>query len=218
MKTTLDFLKKLKKNNNRDWFEKNRSDFEAAKAEITALTEGFIQDFSKTDPGIAGLTAKDCMFRIYRDVRFSKNKLPYKTNLGAYFSPGGKKSTLAGYYLHIEPGGSFIAGGMWMPQAEALRRIRQEIDYNGEELKKVLSNKAFKACFGGMDKEHQLKNNPKGYSKDHPDIELLKHTSFICWHSFTDEEVLSKSFMKKLTRSAELLIPFNRFLNVAISE
>ena len=218
MKTTLDFLRKLSRNNNREWFEKNKSQFEASKKEIKSLTENFIRDFAKHDPGIAGLTARDCMFRIYRDVRFSKNKSPYKTNLGAYFSPGGKKSNLAGYYIHIEPGASFIAGGMWMPEAEELRKIRQEIDYNGNELKKILNNKSFKTVFGGLDTEHKLKNNPKGYAKDHPDIELLKLTSFICWHGFTDEEVLSENFQKALIKSAKLMIPLNNFLNVAVSD
>lgn len=217
MKSTLLFLAKLKKNNNRDWFEAHREQFEVAKAEVAELVEQFIKGFGKKEPAILGLLAKDCVFRIYRDVRFSKNKLPYKTNLGAYVSPGGKKSTMAGYYVHLEPGGSFIAGGMWLPAAEELRKIRQEIDYNGPALKKILSNKRFHETFGGLDPEHQLKTTPKQYSKDHPDIGLLKHTSFICWHSFSDEEVLANDFSKKLIKSAELLLPFNAFLNVAIS-
>ena len=217
MKNTLKFLAKLKKNNNRDWFEANREAFEIAKSEVAETVTHFIAGFSKKEPAIATLTAKDCVFRIYRDVRFSKNKSPYKTNLGAYISPGGKKSIQAGYYLHFEPGGSFIAGGMWMPAAEELRKIRQEIDYNGEELKKILSNKKFKDLFGGLDAEHRLKTTPRDYSKDHPDIDLLKHTSFICWHSFSDEEVTGKDFAKKLIRSATLLQPFNTYLNTAIS-
>lgn len=217
MKNALQFLAKLKKNNNREWFEKHRDDFEIAKLEVADTVNLFIELFSKKDASIIGLTTKDCVFRIYRDVRFSKNKSPYKTNLGAYISPGGKKSINAGYYLHFEPGGSFIAGGMWMPAAEELRKIRQEIDYNGNDLKKILANKRFKATFGGLDPEHKLKTAPKNYAKDHPEIELLKHNSFICWHSFADDAVIAKDFPKKLTKSAELLMPFNAFLNTAIS-
>lgn len=216
--STLTFLKNLKKNNHRDWFESHREQYDAARADIAQLVNGFIAGLSKKEPDIAGLTAKDCVFRIYRDVRFSKNKSPYKTNMGAYVSPGGKKSSLAGYYLHIEPGGSFLAGGMWMPEGEALRKIRQEIDYNGKDLKKILNGKKFKETFGGLDPEHTLKTTPKTYPKDHPDIELLKHTSFICWTSFDDKTVLSKDFVKTTVKSAELLTPFNRFLNVAVQD
>jgi uncharacterized protein (TIGR02453 family) len=214
--STLAFLKDLKKHNDREWFEANRGRYEAARQDVAALTEGFIAGISKKEPGVAELAAKDCVFRIYRDVRFSKNKAPYKTNIGAYVSPGGKKSTLAGYYIHIEPGGSFLAGGKWMPEAEELRKIRQEIDYNGEELKKILRAKKFRETFGGLDPEHKLKTTPKSYTKDHPDIELLRHTSFICWCPFEDKEVVSKDFLKNIVRKAELLVPFNRFLNVAV--
>lgn len=216
--STLSFLKDLKKHNDREWFEKNRGRYDAARAEIADVVTGFIAGLAKHEPAIAGLTAKDCVFRIFRDVRFSKNKLPYKTNMGAYISPGGKKSVLAGYYLHIEPGGSFLAGGMWMPEGEALRKIRQEIDYNGNDLKKILNGKKFKATFGGLDPEHKLKTTPKNYTKDHPDIELLKHTSFICWTSFDDKTVLGKDFVKTAVKTAELLVPFNRFLNTAVSD
>ncbi|MFM2207484.1 MAG: hypothetical protein RL213_1459 [Bacteroidota bacterium] len=215
--STLAFLKDLKKHNDRDWFEANRERYEAARQDVATLTEGFISGISKKEPAVAGLAAKDCVFRIYRDVRFSKNKSPYKTNMGAYVSPGGKKSTLAGFYLHIEPDGSFLAGGIWMPEAEALRRIRQEIDYNGNDLKKILNGKKFKEMFGGFDPEYKLKTTPKNYSKDHPDIELLKHTSFICWSSFDDKTVVSKDFVKTAVKTAELLVPLNRFLNVAVS-
>lgn len=215
--TTLKFLADLKKNNNRDWFEKNRNRYEDARADVAAMVEQFLKAFAKHEPSLAGLSAKDCLFRIYRDARFSKNKSPYKTNMGAYISPGGKKAVAPGYYLHIEPGGSFIAGGMWMPPAEELRKIRQEIDYNGKDLKKILSSKAFKSCYDGLDEEHKLKTTPKGYAKDHPDIELLKLTSFIAWHSINDKEVTSPSLNKLLVNSAKALIPFNRFLATAIS-
>ena len=216
--STLSFLKDLKKHNNRDWFEANRERYDAAKSDVAQAVNVFIAGLTKKEAGIAGLTAKECVFRIFRDVRFSKNKNPYKTNMGAYISPGGKKSNLAGYYLHIEPGESFLAGGMWMPEGEALRKIRQEIDYNGNDLKKILNGKKFKDTFGGLDPAYKLKTTPKNYPKDHPEIELLKHTSFICWASFDDKTVLSKDFVKTAVKTAELLVPFNRFLNVAVSD
>ncbi|MFM8432807.1 MAG: DUF2461 domain-containing protein, partial [Bacteroidota bacterium] len=127
-----------------------------------------------------------------------------------------KKAITAGYYVHIEPGNSFLAGGIWMPPGEELRKIRQEIDYNGTVLKALLSEKKFKASFGGLDTEHMLKTAPKGYPKDHPDIELLRHSSFICWKGFEDEVVMEKGFAGKLVKSATLLTPFIRFLNTAL--
>jgi uncharacterized protein (TIGR02453 family) len=216
--STLAFLKSLKKNNNREWFEKNRDRYESSRADVMHTVDRFIAGLSKKEPSIGGLKAKECVFRIYRDVRFSKNKSPYKTSMGAYISPGGKKSDAAGYYLHIEPGGTFLAGGKWMPEAEELRKIRQEIDYNGKDLKKILNGKKFKETFGGMDPEHALKTTPKNYTKDHPDIELLRLTSFICWCPMDDKTVTSDDFPEQAVKKAELLIPFNHFLNAAIRD
>lgn len=216
MKETLRFLSRLKKNNRREWLEEHRDEYENAKREMKQLTGEFIAGISKTDISVQGLTPEKCMFRIHRDVRFSKNKSPYKTNMSASVSPGGKKAISAGYYVHIEPGNSFIAGGIWMPPGEELRKIRQEIDYNGADLKAILSDRKFRSMFGGLDDEHVLKTAPKGYPKDHPDILLLRHTSFICWKRFDDAEVIGKGFTNRLVKSSTLLTPFIKFLNTAL--
>ena len=137
-KSTVQFLRDLKKNNSKEWFDTNRKKYESAKNDYEALVGDVIKQLSKTDESIAHLEPKQCVFRINRDVRFSKDKSPYKTNMGMYFSKGGKKSFYAGYYFHLQPGGSFVAGGLWMPMPPELKKVRQEIDYNWEEFKKIV--------------------------------------------------------------------------------
>jgi uncharacterized protein (TIGR02453 family) len=217
-KSTLDFLKALKKNNNRDWFEKNKDKYLAAKQNIEDLVNGMIKSISSFDKKIAGLTAKDCVFRIYRDVRFSKNKDPYKTNLGASINAGGKKAMNAGYYVHIQPGESFLAGGVWMPPADELKKIRQEIAYNTKDFLKILNEKNFKKAFKGLDesKEYKLARPPKGYEKDHPAVELLKFNSYIVWKKYNDKDVLSKNFVNKISDDAKTIKPLIHFLNTAL--
>ncbi len=218
-KSTLDFLKALKKNNNKDWFDKNREKYLAAKQNIDEMADALIKSFSSFDKELVGLKAKDCVFRIYRDVRFSKNKTPYKTNMGCAISPGGRKAEEAGFYIHIEPGKSFLAGGRWMPSSDHLKKIRQEIDYNGKKFHKILSDKNFKKEFGELDdsEEYKLSRPPKGYDKNHPDVELLKLNSFIVWHEYNEKDVTSKNFLKEITKSAKVMKPFLNFLNEATS-
>ena len=138
--STLSFLRDIKKNNNRDWFEKNKEKYLSAKENVAALTDALIPQLCLFEKKFTGLTSKECLFRIYRDVRFSKDKRPYKNNIGASINIGGKKAMNAGYYLHIEPGKSFLAGGIWMPPGDVIKKIRQEIDYNGKKIKNVLNN------------------------------------------------------------------------------
>jgi uncharacterized protein (TIGR02453 family) len=214
-KHTLDFLKKISKNNNKEWFDKNRDAYLAAKLNIENFTALLIPEIAKISPPIGLLKPRDCMFRIFRDVRFSKNKAPYKTNMGAYFAEGGKKSMKGGYYLHIEPGKSFLAGGVYMPPNEVLNAIRQEVDYNTSEFKKIIGKKSFKNTFGEISGD-KLKTVPKGYSKEHPEIELLKYKSYIVWHQLSDAEVLDKNFLKKTMTVFKELKPFNDFLNRSI--
>jgi uncharacterized protein (TIGR02453 family) len=217
-KSTIDFLKNVKKNNNKEWFDANKDKYLAAKANVDSFVDDVIKAFSSFDKSVAGLKAKDCVFRIYRDVRFAKDKRPYKSNLGASINAGGKKAEVAGYYLHIEPGKSFLAGGRWMPSPEHLKKIRQEIDYNGKELHKILNNKNFKKQFGALDSsdEYKLARPPKGYDKSHKDIELLKLNSYIVWHEYNEKDVLSKNFLKELTSTAKTMKPLLDFLNTAI--
>ena len=216
-KSTFDFLKALKKNNNKDWFDRNKERYLAARQNVEEFLDNVIGEVSSFDKSLKGVRAKDCMFRIYRDVRFSKDKRPYKTNMGASINPGGRKMEVAGYYIHLEPGESGVAGGRWMPSLEHLKKIRQEIDYNGKELRKILAEKNFKRYFGELDDTYSLSRPPKGYDKDHPDIGLLRLTSHIVWHPYKDSEALSKNFHKELAKAARAMKPLLEFLNTAIS-
>lgn len=213
--STLAFLKALAKNNNKEWFDKNRGNYELAKSNFIELISKVIVDLGKSDPAIAGQEAKKCVFRINRDIRFSANKTPYKNNFGASISPGGKSSFLAGYYIQLQPGNSFLAGGMWQPESPQLNAIRQEIDYNGEEFSSIISKRDFKKYFGGLSQEDMLKTVPKGYPKDHPQIEFLKLKSFVAVHGLTDKQVLSKDFSKHCVQVFKSMTPLNAFLRRA---
>jgi uncharacterized protein (TIGR02453 family) len=215
--STLDFLKKLSKNNNKVWFDKNREAYLKAKQNIEEFTTKLINEIAKFHPEIGTLNPKKCVFRIFRDVRFSKDKSPYKSNMGAYISEGGKAGVKAGYYLHIQPNGkSMLAGGMYHPESKVLNAIRQEIDYNTKEFKSIIQKKSFKNTFGELQGE-KLKTVPKGYDKEHPEIELLKFKSYIVWQQIDDKALTQKDFLKKTTATFKELYPFNNFLNRAIS-
>ncbi len=214
--TTISFLKSLKKNNNREWFEKNRGKYELAKQDFELFVAAMLKELTKKNPSFGNLEVKDCVFRIYRDVRFSKNKIPYKTNMGAYFVEGGKKSDKAGFYIQVEPGNSFIAGGSWMPQAPQLKAIRQEIDYNFAEFEKIIHEKSFRKNFGELS-DTRLKTTPKGYESSNPAILHLRQTSFTADMHIDDKTFMSNSFVKKCGAVYESIIPFLKFLNTAIS-
>jgi len=214
--STLAFLKALKKNNNREWFEKNRGKYELAKEDFEQFVGELIKELAKSNPALGGLKVKDCVFRIYRDVRFSKNKAPYKTNMGAYFVEGGKKSDKAGFYIQVEPGNSFIAGGCWMPQAPQLKAIRQEIDYNLPDFEKVIHEKSFKKLFGELS-DMRLKTTPKGYDSSNPAITHLRQTSFIVETALDDKLFVSKTIVKKCGAVFTSMQPFLKFLNTALS-
>jgi len=214
----LKFLQRLSKNNNRVWFEKNRTTYLQAKDDFDQFLETLLEELIKFEDGLAGLNPKKLAFRIYRDVRFSKDKRPYKGNMGAGFSPGGKMIQEPGYYLHIEPGNkSLLAGGLYMPDANNLAKIRQEIDYNTERILKILNDRKFKKLFPSLGDFDKLKTAPKGYVKDHPHIELLKHKSFIVSHPFSDKEVKDKKFAKHVAAIAKIIKPLNDFLKDAIA-
>jgi len=217
-KSTLQFLTDLKANNDRDWFTANKLRYEAANKEFHQFVDALIVEIQKFDPTLVHYTAKDCVFRIYRDVRFSKDKSPYKTHFGAHVTAAPKKSeihTKAGYYLHLEPGATMLAGGAYLPEANWLKAIRQEIAYNTAEFKAILDDKNFKQIFGEMEGE-KLKNMPKGYDTDHPAIELLKHKSFLMAHKPSDAEVLSDDFLQHCAKVFKALYPFDQFLNRAM--
>lgn len=214
--STIAFLKALKKNNNREWFEKNRGKYELAKEDFEKFVEALMKELSRINPALGNLKVKDCVFRIYRDVRFSKNKQPYKTNMGAYFVEGGKKSDKAGFYIQLEPGNSFIAGGSWMPQAPQLKAIRQEIDYNFEDFEKILHAKPFQKSFRELS-DSRLKTTPKGYESTNPAIAHLRQTSFTTEMHVDDKLFLSKTLIKKCGTTYETIQPFLKFINTAIS-
>lgn len=219
--TTLKFLKDLSKNNNREWFEKNRKTYEAAKEDMAAMIDDVIKQYGKKDTAIANLTAKECVYRINRDVRFSKNKAPYKNNMAASLISGGKKSNNAGYYIHIQPGGeSFVGGGRYMIEPIELKKIRQEIDYSWEEFTKIISHKKFRDTYGELERGEgmALSREPKGYEKDNPAIEYIKLKSFVATVPLSDADLTSKDLVKKIIAAFETLQPLIVFLNRAINE
>jgi uncharacterized protein (TIGR02453 family) len=213
-KSTLDFLKALKKNNNREWFAQNKNAYEAARQNVIDFAQPLVDAMAKKNPALKGLDAKKLVMRIYRDIRFSKDKTPYKTNFGISVTPTGKMEYNAGFYLHIEPGKSFVAGGRYMPIPPALKAIRQEIEYNTKEFKSIINNKAFKKHFGTLS-PMKLKTSPKGYAKDHPDLELFKYTSYIVEHSLDDKLVLSNKLIPTCAQSYAAMLPLLNFLNEA---
>lgn len=213
----LKFLSALKKHNDRAWFEKNKDQYLEAKEHFEDFVTRFLAELVKFNPSLGGLNPKKLPFRIYRDVRFSKDKSPYKVNMGAGISPGGKMMQEPGYYIHIEPGKSFIAGGMYMPEPENLSKIRQEIDYNGDKLEKLMASKPFKKWYDGFDDFDKLKTVPKGYPKDHPRLDRLKHRSYIVTHYFTDAQVKDKQFLKRVVEACKAMKPLNDFLNEAMA-
>ena len=215
--STFNFLKKLQKNNNKPWFEDHRNEYENAKADFISSIEKLIPALSEIDPEISDLNAKQCTFRINRDVRFSKDKRPYKNNMAAYFNKAGKKGNGAGYYLHIEPGKSFAAAGIWMPEAKDLIKIRQEIDYNFNELIKIIENSAFKKIFiNGLNSEEKLIRPPKGYTEDNPALNYLKLKSFVIRKPLEDKIIMSSDFTKNIIKVFHAARPVISFLNRAI--
>ena len=213
----LNFLKDLQKNNNKEWMDAHRPQYEAARDAFKEIVSVLLAELTRFDEDLTGIVPKDCIFRINRDIRFSKDKTPYKINFGAAISEGGRRSPNADYYLHLQPHNeSFIAGGMYMPANENLSKVRQEVDYNPEVLKKIVTAPEFKKYFGEIQGE-KLNRPPKGYEADHPNVELLKLKSFIVLHKLTDEEVISENFIPETVRMFQVMQPFIRYLNVAIS-
>ena len=215
---TLKFLRDLKKNNNKPWFDSHRGEYETAKKDFEQFVQVVIDKHGKNDPAIKDLLAKSCLFRINRDVRFSKDKSPYKTNFGASINKGGKKAMTAGYYFHFEPGQCFAGGGIWMPMPDDLKKVRQEIDYNFSEFKKIIGSKKFKSVYGDLsrDPEYLLSRVPKGYEPGNPAADYLKLKSFIATVRIKDAELTSKELVKKTVADFEALQPLIGFINESI--
>ncbi len=217
-KDSLQFLDDLKANNNRDWFLENKKRYEIFRKDYHQLVADFLNIMKPLDPTLEMLEVKNCTFRINRDIRFSKDKSPYKNHIGVWLSSGSKGMNRSGYYIHISRTGSFIAGGLYCPEAEDLKKVRKEIAYFHEDLEAILEEKSFQKEFGNFDRnaENVLKNPPRGYEKEHPAIELLKLKSFETSQKFDIEEVTKEDFVSKMTQKLILLKPLNDFINRAL--
>jgi uncharacterized protein (TIGR02453 family) len=213
-KSTLDFLTDLKSHNDREWFQKNRKRYDEAKIDYESFVQAVIDEIITFDPILKGLEAKSCTYRINRDIRFSNDKTIYKTHLGAFIVRGGKKNgdRLAGYYFHVEPGNSMVAGGAYVPPMPWLTAIREKIDEQGDKLMKIISNKEFIKYFGKIEGE-KLKSAPKGFSKDHKYIELLKHKSFLASGQISDSYIVSKNCFDYVISAFRAMKPLNDFMN-----
>lgn len=211
--STIKFLSDLSRNNDRDWFAGNRQRYEAARDNFTSFVQAVLDIIVGFDPIFKGLEAKSCMFRINRDTRFSYDKSVYKTNFGAFMVRGGKKNgdKYPGYYLHIEPGQSFVAGGAYIPPAPWLSAIRENISDNGDRLVKIINSREYLKWFNGLEGE-KLKVPPRGFSRDNPHIELIKMKSFLAQRFFTDREVVAPGFFEEVTGAFRAMKPLNDFL------
>lgn len=215
---TLAFINDVAANNNREWFAENKGRYETAKADVLAFVDQLIPQLAQADPEFSAETSsKKCLLRIYRDVRFSKNKDPYKNNYGIYFAVKGKGVNEPGYYLHIQPGACFFAAGSWMPEAADLKKIREEIDYNASEFLEIIQEKNFSKTFQ-LSEEDKLKKAPKGYETEHPQIEFLKLKSFIATFPIKDEDFLKPGIVNKLKTAFEQVHPFIVFLRKAVEQ
>ena len=214
--STVSFLKELKRNNNKTWFDNHKAEFLSAKNDFESFVQEIIKVISAFDNDIKDLQAKNCTFRINRDIRFSKDKTPYKTNMGASFNRGGKKSIFGGYYFHLEPGGkSFVGGGLWMPDPIALKKLRQEIDYCFPEFQKIISNPSFKKQYNNleMNEGQMLVNVPKGYDKENPAASFLKLKSFVATKNIRDTLLTNSGLLKETAKAFKALMPLVKFMN-----
>ncbi len=216
--STYAFLRQLASNNDREWFQEHRDQYEDAWQNMKDFVQGLILGLSTIDRYIpADIPVSKCLFRIYRDTRFSKDKTPYKNWLGAGISTAGRNINGPEYYLHIQPGNSFFASGYWRPEKEHLAAIRQEIDYSGDELVDILADTRFSThCL--LDKTDTLKRSPMGYDESNPHIELLRLKSFTALTTLPDVDLTATDGIATLVKRAEAMYPFKLFLHRALGE
>ena len=218
-KDILQFVSQLKQNNNREWFQANKDWYEQMRAEFEQLVAALIKEISEFDEDMKYLTPKECVFRIYRDIRFSSDKTPYKTHFGAYMaSGGGRKSPRGGYYLHLEPGASFASTGVWMPEPNVLKALRQSVYDNIDELNEIRSDKEFSRYYKNFYEEDKLKKIPAGFPADFPDVELLKLKHYLVDYHLEENFLSADDFIPKITAVFKAGYPFNRFLNYTVDE
>lgn len=217
MQQILSFLEALAKKNNREWFNENKKRYQESLDAFKALISEVLEGIAEVDPSIGDLQAKDSIFRIYKDIRFSKDKTPYKTHFGSWMAKGGRKSTDAGYYFHLEPGASFMAAGVWMPPKEQLTLIRQEILYNSSAYFSVINDAAIAKRYERGGKEDMLKKGPAGFPKDFEFVEELKYKHHVFSRNYSDQELLATGFSRVLIEDFKGLFPLVDYLNQIMS-
>lgn len=215
MKASLEFLQLLKQNNNREWFNENKGVYQKSADEFKQFISGLIAGINKFDSFVGPVDPKDCIFRIYRDVRFSHDKEPYKTNFGAYISRGGRKSIYAAYYFHLDAESSFLSGGIYMAEPDVMKQIREDIELYSDEFLAIVKEKKFAQTFSFFENE-KLKRVPQGFDKDSPMAEYLKFKHITPYRTITDKEITSGNLLELSLDVYRTLKPLNDFINRAI--
>lgn len=217
MQKALDFISELTENNNRDWFNANKARYQESLEIFRGFAGELLNGISTFDPGLGNLEPRDTIFRIYKDVRFSRDKLPYKTHFGCWMAKGGRKSTDAGYYFHLEPGASFMAAGVWMPPAEKLKLIRQEIMYQPEPYLELINAPEMKKHYERGGKEDRLKKGPAGFPKDFKYMDELKYKHYIWSRNYSDSDINQAGFAGSVVKDYQGLFPMVSYLNHSMS-
>ncbi len=215
-KSTIDFLKSLKKNNNREWFADHKEAYESAVGDFASFVQTMISGIRRIDKSVGALGAGECVFRVFRDVRFSRDKAPYKTNFGAFIAQGGRKSGKAGYYFHLEPGRSFTGGGLYMPDGKSLALVRTALGREHATFRKIVSSVEFKKSYGELRRDDAVKTVPRGFSKEHVALEFLQLKSYVATREIPDQLLVSQKLLGELLLHFKALVRMNTFLNAKL--
>ena len=218
MKEILDFLRELACNNNRDWFNAHKDWYKRCHEKVEAFTALWLEQMKELDPELAGLQPKDCIWRIYRDVRFSHDKRPFKVWFGIFAAKGGRKSDRGGYYIHLEPNRCMFGGGIWCPNKDLLHALRKEVMANYEEVEEIFSNPMTNKYFQDFDTDQMLKKVPQGFPADFEHADWLKRKAYTYSTPLTDEEVCATDFLDKVMEISQAAKPINDFLNYTFEE
>lgn len=217
IKETLEFLRLLQRNNNRDWFQENKEQYDVLRVQFAKDVQLLIQHIALFDQEVAGMEAKDCLYRIYRDIRFSPDKTPYKTYFSAYIARGGRKSERAGYYIHIEPDNMLLSGGVWCPQPRLLKMLRTAVYDHVEEFTEIIDNPLFRESYPELEGE-TLQKVPQPFPKDFVRADLLKRKDYVVLGKKAESFFTQNSWIEASASEFEKLLPFNRFLNYTVDE
>lgn len=217
MKDIFNFLRKLAVNNNREWFKQNKSDYDSIRVVFEFMIQQLIDELQKYDSSIVGIKAKDCIFRIYRDIRFSYDKTPYKPYFSAWISHNGRKGEYPGYYIHIEPGNSFLAAGIWNPDPKLLKMVRKDIYENYDEFHKIISDKDFISTFTDVEGDSLIKL-PKGFDSDFEGAKYIKLKEFVVSYKTDDNFFNSEDWINETVRIYSKALKLNKFLYAIVQE